>query len=348
MAKVLKIYDRMHNVLDEIDDYGDDLQYGWTLDDIDTLGVSLALSSPKCTVANTQYGNHLELVDENNQIVWGGIIFGHNFDDTALKLNCLDYSALLKIRRLRAKQYPAMQYGALIKQMIDDSQAARPDYPIGLTGDNIAEGALQTTRTVKNDDMLWLKIKEFGDDANYDYWVDAARKFNFALRRGKDKLQHILEWGGVRDNITVKPTLAQDIMSLVNSVYGQTDGDSPMTSSADDESSEEAYGLFEGTFSPNQGVSVQSTLDTQVNGELQRDSQPANSITLTVKDSTLCPFSETEVGDRVTVHLIPYFDFSASLRILRMVHTEKTGTREITVGSILFKPQPPVKRLYKG
>ena len=348
MAKVLKIYDRSHNALDEIDDYQDDLQYGWTLDDIDTLTVSLALSSPKCTAANTQFGNHVELVDEDNQIVWGGIIFGHSFEDTVLKLNCLDYSALLKFRRLRAKQYPAMQYGALMQQMIDDCQAARTDYPIGITGYNIAAGSLQTTREVKNTDFLWAKLKEFGDDANYDYGVDTDRKYNFWLRKGADKLQYILEYGGSRDNITVKPTLARDIMSLANSIYGETGDTTPLTSSAEDESSEETYGLFEGTFSPNDGVSVQSTLDTQVNGELSRDSTPANSITLTIKDSTLCPFSDIEVGDRVTVHLIPYFDFSASVRILRMVHSEKPGTRDVTVGSIVFKPQPPVKRLYKG
>ena len=348
-TKVLKIYDRNYNPLDEIDDYGDDLKYGWTLDDIDTLGVSLALSSPKCTAANTQFGNHIEVVDTStNLIVWGGVIFGRSFEDTAVTLNCLDYNALLKFRRLRAKQYGAMTYGALMQQMIADCQAARTDYPIGVTIGHIDTAALLTTREVKNTDFLWAKLKEFGDDANNDYGVDTARAFNFWLRKGAEKLQYILEWGGDRDNIMVKPTLAQDIMSLANSVYGETSGDTPLTSSADDESSQEAYGLFEGTFSPNDGVSVQSTLDTQVNGELQRDSQPANNITLTITDSTLCPFSDIEVGDRVTLHLIPYFDFSASVRILRMVHDEKSGTRDITVGSVVFKPQPPVKRLYKG
>lgn len=351
--KVLKIYDRSHNALDEIDDYGDDLQYGWTLDDIDTLTVSLALSSPKCVAVNVQFANHIELVDKDSGgVVWGGIIFGHSFEDTVLKLNCLDYSALLKFRRLRAKQYPAMQYGALMQQMITDCQAARPDYPIGITGCNIADGALQTTRLVAATDFLWAKIKEFGDDANYDYGVDVNRSFNFWLRKGEDKPQYILEYGGTRDNIIASPTLARDILSLANSVYAESDvsGDTSttLTSSADDTVSEGEYGLFEGTFSPNEGVSVQSTLDTQVNGELQRDSQPADSITLSVMDSKLCPFSDIEVGDRVTLHLIPYFDYSASVRILRMIHSEKAGTRDVTVGSIVFKPQAPAKRLYRG
>ena len=348
-TKALMIYDRLHNPLDEIDDYLDDLQYGWTLDDIDTLTVSLALSGQKCTAANTQFGNHIELLDKDSgAMVWGGVITGRNFNDQSLQLTVSDYSVLLKYRRMRAKQYPAMDYGALMQQMITDAQAARPDYPIGITGYNIASDALQTTRLVANTDFLWAKIKEFGDDANYDYWVDAARAFNFALRRGADKLQYILEWGGDRDNIISKPTLGQDILSLANSVYAETGGDSQLTSGAEDAESEASYGLFEGTFSPNEGVSVQSTLDTQANGELSRDSQPASNITLTIKGSTMCPFSNIEVGDRVTVHLIPYFDFSASVRILRMVHNEKQNTREITVGSLIIKPAAKVQRLYKG
>lgn len=348
--KCLMIYDRKHTPLAEIDDYCDDLKYGWTLNDVDTLNVSLALSSKKCTKVNTQFGNHIELVDSSTgTAVWGGIICGQSFRDAKLELNCYDYNYLLKNRRLQPKTYGPIKYGALMQQMIADCEAARPDYPTGIDGYNIAGGALQTTREVKNTDFLWAKIKEFGDDANYDYGVDTARTFNFWLRKGADKPQYILEWGGNRSNIIVCPTLARDICSLENSVYAETDGDTKkMTSSAEDKLSQQAYGLFEGTFSPNSGVSIQNTLDTQVNGELQRDSQPASSIELTIMDSTRCPFSDIEVGDRVTVHLIPYFDFSASVRILRMVHDEKQNTRELTVGNILFKPQLPTKRLYKG
>lgn len=356
MGKTLKIYDRWHTPLAEIDDYGDDLKYGWTLDDIDTLGVSLALTSPKCTIQNMQFANHLEVVD-GQQVVWGGIIFGRCFEDTVLRLNCLDYSAIMKYRRLMAKQFPTMEYGALMIALIQDAVGIYQ--PVSYDDTDIAVGALQTTRLVKNTDMLWAKVKEFGDDANYDYGVlpgamqseadySLSPSFHFWLRRGSDKTKYTLEWGSTQSNIISKPTLAQDIMSLANSVYAETDGDTPLVSSAEDTDSQNTYGLFDGVFSPNNGVSVQSTLDTQAHGELQRSSQPANSITLTAKDSALCPFSDIEVGDRVTVHLIPYFDFSASMRILRMVHDEKTQTREITAGSIIFKPQPPAKRLYKG
>lgn len=354
-TKALMIYDRLHNALAEIDDYNGDLQYGWTLDDIDTLTVSLALSSPKCTAVNTQFGNHIELVDKDSgAVVWGGVIVAHDFSGSAVKITASDYSVLLYYRRMRAKQYPAMDYGALMQQLIADTQAARADYAIGLAGYNIASGALQTTRLVKSTDFLWLKIKDFGDDANYDYWVGSDRAFNFSLRRGSDKPQYIAEWGGNRDNIISPPTLARNVKSLANSIYAESevtgdDGTSTtLTSSAEDADSEALYGLYEGVFTPNDDVSVQSTLDTQVNGKLQRDHAPADSVDITMIDSTLCPFSELEVGDRITLHLIPYFDYSASVRILAMQHTEKSSTRKVTVGNLIYKQAKPQKRSYKG
>lgn len=353
-TKALMIYDRNHNVLDEIDDYLDDLQYGWTLDDIDTLTVSLALSSPKCTPSNVQFGNHVELVDASGKTVWGGVIVAHDFSGSTVKITASDYSVLLYYRRLRAKQYPAMAYGALMQQMITDAQAARPDYPIGITGYNIASDALQTTRLVKSTDFLWSKIKEFGDDANYDYGMTPDRFFNFWVRRGSDKLKYIAEWGGNRDNIISPPTLARNIKSLENSVYAESEvtGDgstsTTLTSSAEDATSEAIYGLYEGVFSPNDGVVIQSTLDTQVNGELQRNSIPADSVDITLIDSTLCPFDDLEVGDRIPLHLIPYFDYTASVRILAMQHTEKSNTRKVTVGSLIYRPAKPTKRYYKG
>lgn len=211
----------------------------------------------------------------------------------------------------------------------------------------ISTGVLKTDRETKTTDTVWDKIKEFGDDANYDYWVDVNRIFHFKSRRGADKPQYIFEYGGEKDNIIVAPALAQDIKSIKNEVLAQTDGDSPLTSLVKNQGSIDKYGLFLGTFSPNSGVTLQSTLDTQANGELQRNCYPADNITLTVRDSVMAQFQNLEVGDRVTLHLIPYFNYTATVRILRMVHTYSTNTREITVGSVIFKPSVVTKRLYK-
>ena len=344
--KILRIFNKSHNILDEISTY-DNLKYGWTLNDVDTLEFQIALNDAKCAQENMKFLNNIEIVDEDiGKSVWGGVIAGHSFDDMNLKINCVDYNFFLKMRRLREKQYPSMQYGSLMKQMIIDCQNAEPNCPIRITIGSIDDNVLLTTRLVKNTDNLWDKIKEFGDDANYDYWVDVNRKFNFAARKGKDKPRYILEYGGPHDNIIVRPTLSTDILSMANSIYAETQNPS-MHSEVKDNISIDEYGLMEGTFNPNDGVSLQNTLDIQTSGELQCKAYPVNSFSITAIDSGECPFDDIEVGDSVTVHLIPYFNFMALMRILRMQHDEKTGQRQITFGNMLLKPQPPTKRLYK-
>lgn len=349
----IKLFDRHHVQLDELYQFSPP-KYGWTLNDIDTLTLDIALSDPKCTPVNMQLGNHIEYAQDNGTTIWGGYIAGHNFSDAKLTLNCVDYLSLLKYRRLRAKTYSTMDYGSLVHQMILDCQSARTDYPIGLTGYSIASGAISTTREVKSTDMLLAKIKDFCGDANYDYWVDTARVFHFALRRGADKPQYVLERGGEADNIVTSPTLARDILNLANDVYAESqitdsnNNSTTITSEQQDTSSQSVYGLYEGTFSPNDGVSIQATLDTQTTAALALDCVPADSITLTCVDGTQCPFNDLAIGDRVTLHLIPYFNYTASVRILRMVQDDDKQTRDITVGSVVYKPQGPQRRAYQG
>jgi len=348
-SKSIVVYDKDHKFLVNFYQYGADLKYGWTLNDIDTMEVSISLSDPKCTEENLRFGNHVE-VFENSSPIWGGILFSRSFSDGAVKITCMDYSSYLKYLLCAEKAYSSMEYGSLMNQMILDSVAKwhlENSSKILSKKSIIATGALKTERETKSTDDLWDKIKEFGDDANYDYWVDVNRIFHFALRRGADKPQYMFEYGGDKDNIIVSPSLAQDIKSIKNEVLAQTDGDTPLTSIVWNQESINKYGLFVGTFSPNSGITSQSTLDTQTNGELQRNCYPADNITLTVRDSVMTQFQNLEVGDRVTLHIIPYFDYTATVRILRMVHTEATDTREITVGNVIFKPSVTTKRLYK-
>lgn len=342
--KCLRIYDRFHNILDEIDTYNNSLQYGWTLNDIDTASFSIGLENKKCTQENMQFRNHVEVVDEDNNIIWGGQIAGLSFDNPALKINLLDYLSLLKWRRLRAKTYDPVDYGTLLTEMINDTNTISPT---GISIGSVTSGALQTTRIVQNTDFVLDKISEYCADVNYDFDVDVNRKFNFYLRKGFDKSYYTLEYGGDADNIIEKPTLAQDIMSMANSIYSEVNNQS-LSSLAQDNYSQDLYGLMEDTYSANEGVSEQSTLDNQCNGALQRSAYPVNNFSINAKDSSLCPFSDIEVGDTVTVSLIPYFNFKQSMRIIRMVHDENTGTRDITFGNIIFKPQKPVKKLYKN
>lgn len=353
MDKFVRIYSKDHEIIDELYRFAPPT-YGWTLNDISTMDISFALNDPKCDPVTMQMGNHIELIDQSNKIVWGGVVMGQSFEDVAIRLNCMDYGILLKYCRMRAKQYPNMEYGALIQTMIEDCRAARAGN-LGISIGEIATGALKTERKVDNSDFLWDKIKEYGDDANYDYGVDNNRAFYFCLRRGQDKPYYVLEYGGDADNIIVSPSLARDILDLANEVYAEVsipgeDGaeDTILTATAGNDQSIQTYGLFEGVCSINTGVTLQSTVDTSAYGDVQRRSIPADTISLTIRDSALCPFDDIEVGDRVTLHIVPYFDYTASVRILAMTHDESAGTRSITVGSTIFKPQPPTKRFYKG
>jgi hypothetical protein len=132
---------------------------------------------------------------------------------------------------------------------------------------------------------------------------------------------------------------------MANAVYSETSGQA-LTSLAQDTTSQSTYGLFEGTVSADSSSTSQLALDTQTSGQLSKTSNPTRGFTLTACDSSLCPFSDIFIGDTITVNLIPYFGYSATMRILRMIHDEKTNTRQITVGEVIYKPLAPNKRMY--
>ena len=348
----IRLFDRHHTLLAELYDICDDLTYSWTLDDIANLTVSIPLEHPLCTPENLQFTNHVEVVGcASNVLIWGGILMGQEFHDGCVQITCSDYTVLLKYRRLRAKIYPPLDYGTLLQQMITDTEAAQANFPLGITDYLIDRGALQTSKEVKNNELLWDKLKEFCAEMNYDCWLDEARRFHFWLRKGIDKSHYHLEWGGDYDNILAAPQLSRDIKTLANLVYTDAtvqDGKNTMVYWAEtrDTVSEEKYGLFEEYVTPSSTEKEQALLDILVNSTLQRTSIPADTITVTAADTALCPFSDLETGDHITLQLFPYFNYTANARILQMKHTEKTQTRQFTLGNLLLKPQAPQMHLY--
>jgi hypothetical protein len=341
--KYLKIFDRFHNVLDEIYEFSG-LKYTWTLNGLGKTEFSVGLESEKCTPKSFEFRNHIE-VWEGEKCIWGGILVARNFQGTKLGVCCFGYLSLFKWRRLRAKTYNTLEYGILLQEMINDVNAI---YGTGVNIGTIQAGALKTQRKVEDNDMLLDKIQEYIQDANYDIDVDVNRQFNFYLSKGTVKSQYQLEYGGDADNILLDPGLSQDIQNMTNSVYSsiETDGVS-YTFTAQDSTSQDVYGLMEGTFSANSGIVLQSTLDNYTQGELQRRAYPPNSISLKIKDSTLCPYDDIEIGDSIPVSLVPYWSFKDTLRILEMTHNEDDGTRDVVVGQTLYRPQPPQIKIYR-
>lgn len=341
--KIIRIFNKDHIILDELSEYSN-LTYTWTLNGLGASEFDIPLSSSKCTEINLQFKNHVEVIDESNNIVWGGIIIQQAFQDNKIHVNCYGYLGLFWKRRLRATAYPQMSYGSLIQQMIIDTNNIADT---GVTIGNIASGSLFTQRNFTNTDMLLDKINEIIGDCNNDIEVDNDRKINFYLKKGTDKSKYIVQYGTDADNISGAPTLNRSILNSGNSIYSECTVDSnTLTSTSSDQTSINIFGLIEDVLSAPSGVVVQNTLDNAVSGALQREAYPINNITLSIKDSNLCPFNDVFVGDSVTVYLRPYWEFKQVLRILEIKHDENTGKRDITVGQSIYRNPKPQTKLY--
>lgn len=341
--KYLKIFDRFHNILDEVEEYSG-LKYGWTLNGLGKAQFSLGLESKKCTKENFQFKNHIE-VWKNDVCIWGGQLVDRTFNDSKLDVSLYGYLNLLDKRRLRAKSYAEMTYGDLYAVMLADINEIEIT---GVTLGNIDEGSLKTQRLVLNTDFLLKKLQDYCSDSNYDIDVDMERKFNFYIRKGSIKSKYLLEFGGDADNIIAAPSLGQSGLNIANSVYSEITNESvTLTSLAEDIASKGLYGLQESVFSGNDSVVLQNTLDNNTISELQRTGYPSNNISIKIIDSTLCPFDDIEVGDSIPVSLKPYWGFKDTLRILEMTHNEDDGTRDLIVGETLYRPQAPKIKLYR-
>ena len=342
--KYLKIFDRNHNILDECFQYSN-LKYTWTLNGLGKCEVDIPLESVKCTQENFEFRNHIEVWDSlTNNCIWGGQIVDRGFTEGKLHISCFGYMSLLKWRRLRSKVYSEMTYSNLFIAMINDTNAI--ENTLVAVG-NLASNTLRTQRTVENKDFLLDKLLSFIEDCNYDIEVDNNRKFNLYTKKGQSKLQYVLEYGGDADNILIAPSLSQSCLDLANSMYAESkSGDTTITSLATDTISRDLFGLMEGVSSSKTDITIQSTLDNYCNSDLQKNAYPSNSISLKIKDSSLAPFDMLEVGDTVSIHLIPYWNFSDKLRILEITHNEDDNTRDIVVGETLYRPAKPQKRKY--
>lgn len=338
----LKVFDRNHKQLDEINEFSG-LKSTWTLNGVGASTFSVGLESFKCTERNFGFRNHMEIWGGSG-CEWGGQIIDQGFSGGKLNLACYGYLSLAKWRRLRAKTYAEKTYGALISEMLSDINNIAES---GISLGTIESGSLLTQRKVEDKDYFLDKMQEFIQDTNYDIDIDECRKLNFYLRKGSDK-PYVLEYGGKADNILKEPSLSRSIQNTANSVYSEVETDGTvLTSTASDSKSIQAYGLMEGSYSANSGIILQNTLDNYTQGELQRRAYSTNALQLKVKDSGLCPFSDIQVGDSVIVSIIPYWNYRERLRIIEMTHNYETGERDIVVGQTLYRPQAPKIRLYR-
>jgi len=340
---MIKVFTKAHVLLDEIDDYSD-LKWTKTLNGIGSASFKIGIESTKAIETNLRYYNHLEIYD-GTTLVWGGYIVGREFNDSAITVNALGYLGLLKDRRFRAKTYTTQSYGSMVTAMLADVNAVAAT---GITLGTIASGSANTTRTVTDKDIVLDVLLDLMDDLNYNIEVTDSRTLNFHLRKGKYESTNLLVFGDDNyDNIVLAPTLSQTCLDMGNSIYGEL-SDGSLDSSSTDSTSITTYGTIERVLTADNTVTDQTTLDNATASELARIKEPLYAITLSVIDTNMFPFSEMEVGDSVPVSLIPYWNFSADLKILEITHDFSNGQRTLTVGSIVYRSAKPSKKLYKG
>ena len=343
----LKIYDKDHTLLDEIHEFSE-LKYTKTLNGVGSCTFKVPMASEKCTESNFMWLNHVE-VYKNDVLLWGGVIVQRSFGDS-LDIGCYGYSFLLKGRRCREKDYPRRTYGELLRLMLDDANSI---YDTGIRIGNIDPNSLKTQRKVDNSDNFLDKMTEYVNDCNYYFEVDNDRDLNFYTQINTSdyfKLQYGYKEG---DNVVSKPSFSQSAVDMINRVYSESDTEvegeensNTITSEFQDDYSIGLFGLFEGTYSANNGISIQNTLDNYVIGELNRRCYPLNSVSLEVINSSLCDMSKLKIGHIVEVELKPFFNFKDNLRVIEITHNTENETYNLTVGETIFRPAKPTVKYY--
>lgn len=341
--KVIKVYDRFHTLLDEISEFTA-LSYTWTLNGLGSCTFNTPLESLKCTTSNFNFKNQIEVIDENNNIIWCGQIVTRGFTGDYLTIGAYGYLSLLSKRRMTAKSYASMNYGSLCMNLITDVNAI---YDTGIKAGTIATNTISAQMATLASDMCLDKITSYSLAGNFEFEVDANRLFNYFLKKGSDKSnKYVLEYGGGEaDNILINPTLDQSFIDSANTVYGATTT-SVLSNTVSSLDSIAQYGQEDNVVSVGSDVIVQTTLNACTNAQLQKIAYNTNSITLKVRDSVLCPFGDITLGDYIMVSLIPFWNFKQAMRIIEMTQDDATGQRSMVVGECVYRPQPPEKKIF--
>jgi len=329
-------------ILDEINETSA-LTYTWTLDGLGSLTLSVPLENTKTNASNFNFKNHIEVIDENNNIIWCGQILTRDFSGPLLVAGAYGYLSLLSRRTVNNKAYASMNIGALCMSIISDVNVK---YDTGITAGTVSTGAITTQLTTVDTDMALDKITSSAAVGNYDFEIDSNRKFNFYTKKGTDKsTKYTLEYGGVADNVLINPDLTQSFKDSANVIWAEIPTPALIASASNNDSISQ-YGREDEALIVASSVIDQTTLNACCNSELAKMAYATDTLTLKVRDSILCPFSDISLGDTVMVSLIPYWGFKQPLRIIEMTQDEATGQRDIVVGTCNYRTQRPVKKIY--
>lgn len=339
-TKYIKIFDRNHNILDEINEISS-LKYKFTLNGTGTCTFSIPLASKKCIKENFLEFNEVEIW-EDSTLLWWGVIVGRDFNGGLLTVNCYDYLFILSRVLEFPYTYANMTIFQIVNNLLMNVSFFRGDnvFTVG----SIDNGLLMVDSTPFTDISNTAdRLKKFLTKFNYDFEIDSNKKINVYGRKGSIKDFYVFQYGTDADNIINEPRLSFSALNMSNVVRSSgTNAYGTVTNS----DSIQLYGKMGEEYNPSSNDISQTDMDNELNAELQRGAYPTVSVSLTSIDSALCPFNDIEIGDTVSVYLKNYWEFKDTLRIIEYEHDVMTGKRSITAGQIIYRPQMPQKKIY--
>lgn len=356
MSFFINIYDKKHNLLDEINEI-EVKTYSYTLNGINKFLFNIPLNCIKFTPDNFTELNHIELY-ENNKLKWWGLITNINFNNPAVEVGCLGYLYKLEKARLKSNTYYNIKYGDLVVALLNSTD--NDTISVG----NIIQDNIRTDRKIENTDMFLDKVTDLIEEMNYYIDIDENRKLNFYNEKGEDKSKFILQKTNDYSNIMTTPVISKSSDGLANCIYAETTfinevatytGTSTFSEKEEitlisekrNEESIEKYGLLESVLKVND-IRLQETLDKYVEAELERVSYPLLSITIEAVDSALCPFEKVNVGDWIIIKLEDYFNLEQKVRIIELERNCITNTYKVTVGNVIYRENKISTKVFKG
>jgi hypothetical protein len=200
---------------------------------------------------------------------------------------------------------------------------------------------LMIANATYNDDNYYSRITTICTAFNYDFNMDVNFCFNYYLHMGTNKSKYSINYGTKHDNVTTDPTYSQDTSSMANAIIYNG------AVLAQNIPSQNMYGII-GAPTAVTIASGATTADikNQVNAEEQTIQYPSVGIQVSIIDSNLCPFNDMFIGDSVTVNLPAYWGFNQLMRIIELDFDDMACLCSVTLGSIVYKPAPPQKKLY--
>ena len=348
MEFFIKLYDKDHNILDEVYEICD-LDYTFTVNGIGKARINVPYYTVKTNNKNYRHGNDIEIyrvIDNKEELLWWGVIYNTIPNQSTLEIECYGYIEKIKNRLFQSfineefKMYRGT-YDKVIFSMLDTINSY---YDCGIYRGTAQYNSLETERKIEWNNNFFDKLDEFTTDSNYYWDVDKDRKLNLSINIGSDKTYYeINDEVNIVGDVSINSSGEIYNHIIAKNTYTEEESNVEITliSEKKNINSINLYGLKTKELSVND-IHIQDTLDTYVQRELEKCSNPLLNITLTVSNSGVFDIFDIKKGDLVSLKL-KSINMDTKIKILEYTIKPKTLTADIVVGNCYFRPNKPNK-----